>query len=99
MDDRNGMDGCNITDDRCVIRITYKRSAHADACDRELILIPRCLKLGIGCRKGVSKERIEEARATGAKYLVTACPWCKSNFTEVGGMDVVDILDLAADAL
>lgn len=61
MDDRNGMDGCNITDDRCVIRITYKRSAHADACDRELILIPRCLKLGIGCRKGVSKERIEEA--------------------------------------
>ena len=61
MDDRNGMDGCNITDDRRVIRITYKRSAHADACDRELILIPRCLKLGIGCRKGVSKERIEEA--------------------------------------
>ena len=61
MDDRNGMDGCNITDDRCVIRITYKRSAYADACDRELILIPRCLKLGIGCRKGVSKERIEEA--------------------------------------
>lgn len=61
MDDRNGMDGCNITDDRCVIRITYKRSTHADACDRELILIPRCLKLGIGCRKGVSKERIEEA--------------------------------------
>lgn len=61
MDDRNGMDGCNITDDRCVIRITCKRSAHADACDRELILIPRCLKLGIGCRKGVSKERIEEA--------------------------------------
>ena len=61
MDDRNGMDGCNITDDRCVIRITYKGSAHADACDRELILIPRCLKLGIGCRKGVSKERIEEA--------------------------------------
>ena len=60
-DEPDGMDGCNITDDRCVIRITYKRSAHADACDRELILIPRCLKLGTGCRKGVSKERIEEA--------------------------------------
>ena len=65
-----------------------------------------CCGAGGGCsevKKDLSdfaaKERIEEARATGAKYLVTACPWCKSNFTEAGGMDVVDILDLAAAAL
>ena len=44
-------------------------------------------------------ERIEEAKATGAQLLVTACPWCKSNFTNAGGMEVKDILELAVSAL
>ena len=65
-----------------------------------------CCGAGGGCsevKKDLSdfaaKERIEEAQATGAKYLVTACPWCKNNFTNAGGMEVKDILDLAVEAL
>jgi len=48
-------------------------------------------------------ERIEEARATGAEAMVTACPWCRSNF--VGALegcgdnlkilDIVELLDMA----
>jgi Fe-S oxidoreductase len=29
-----------------------------------------------------AKERIEEAKATGAEALVTACPWCERNFRD-----------------
>jgi len=46
-----------------------------------------------------ANERVEEAKATGAEVLVTACPWCKSNFESAGGMEVKDILELALMAL
>ena len=49
-------------------------------------------------------ERIEEAEATGAEALVSACPWCERNFIdaiEARGTDmlVYDIMDLIQQAL
>jgi len=51
-----------------------------------------------------AKERIEEAEATGAAAIVTACPWCESNLSD--GIDasgsvlgIEDILNLAVQAL
>jgi Fe-S oxidoreductase len=46
-------------------------------------------------------ERLEEAKAAGAEAIVTACPWCKRNFTdavkESGDMlkvyDVVELIE------
>jgi Fe-S oxidoreductase len=48
-------------------------------------------------------ERLEEARATGAEALVTACPWCVRVFRDSAaetGMDlpVYDLVDLAVQA-
>ena len=45
-------------------------------------------------------KRIEEATATGAQALVTACPWCERNFLDALGdngakdMKVLDIMEL-----
>lgn len=36
-------------------------------------------------------ERIEEARSTGASAIVSACPWCEKNFTDVIAKDKVDM--------
>lgn len=51
----------------------------------------------------IAGERLEEAASTGAEALVTACPWCKSNFSDSvgndGKMDIIDILDLVQKAL
>lgn len=51
----------------------------------------------------VAGERLEEASSTGAEALITACPWCKSNFGDQMGddsnMDIIDILDLVHKAL
>ena len=65
-----------------------------------------CCGAGSGCSvtdkdfsEWTAKERIEEANSTGAEALVTACPWCKDNFTKAGGIEVVDIIDLALKAL
>ncbi len=49
-------------------------------------------------------ERIEEAQATGAKAIVSACPWCERNFIDAvndrgDSMEVYDILDLVQKAL
>ena len=49
-------------------------------------------------------ERIEEAAATGAEAIVSACPWCERNFVdaiEAGGrsMTVLDIADLVRRAI
>ena len=47
-------------------------------------------------------ERLEEAVSTGASALVTACPWCKTNFNKVTDgpkMEIVDIIDLVRSAL
>jgi Fe-S oxidoreductase len=49
-------------------------------------------------------ERIEEARATGADALVSACPWCERNLTDAAAaagssMMVYDIADLVLRAV
>jgi len=49
-------------------------------------------------------ERIEEAKSTGAEALVTACPWCESNFTDAinengENMKVYDIVELVQQAI
>ncbi len=49
-------------------------------------------------------ERLEEARATGAEALVTACPWCERNFrdalAETGQeMKIYDVVDLLAQSV
>ena len=54
--------------------------------------------------KWTASERITEANATGADTLVTACPWCESNFAgtpdENGQtINVMDIIDLVKEAL
>jgi Fe-S oxidoreductase len=46
-----------------------------------------------------ARERLEEAAATGAEALVTACPWCEKVFRETveqTGQDLViyDVADL-----
>jgi Fe-S oxidoreductase len=51
-----------------------------------------------------STERIEEATATGAEAIVTACPWCEKNFNtaiQAGGsqIKVYDIVELVAQAI
>jgi len=49
-------------------------------------------------------ERIEEARATGAEAIVTACPWCERNFIDAIEksdikMKVYDIMELVQQAI
>jgi len=49
-------------------------------------------------------ERIEEAKSTGARALVTACPWCERNFRDaIGGEDwdyeIYDVMELVREAL
>jgi Fe-S oxidoreductase len=49
-------------------------------------------------------ERIEEAKATGSEAIVTACPWCKSNFTNAINtmgekIKVLDIIELVQQSL
>jgi Fe-S oxidoreductase len=44
-------------------------------------------------------ERIEEAKATGAEAIVTACPWCERNLTDAikrsgDKMKVYDVVEL-----
>ena len=49
-------------------------------------------------------ERIEEARSTGAEALVTACPWCKRNFSDAlkasgERLKVMDIIELVEQSI
>ncbi|MBC8273757.1 MAG: (Fe-S)-binding protein [Chloroflexi bacterium] len=49
-------------------------------------------------------ERIEEAKATGAEALVTACPWCERNFRDAlqesgDRFRVYDVVELLQEAL
>ncbi len=64
-----------------------------------------------GCGNGIRNfsswtagERIEEAKATGAEAIVSACPHCERNFTDVvtdqgENMKVYDIVDLVRKAI
>ncbi|MBI4763871.1 MAG: (Fe-S)-binding protein [Deltaproteobacteria bacterium] len=49
-------------------------------------------------------DRIEEAKATGAQAITTACPWCKQNFKDAlkqsgDRIDVYDVVDLLQRSL
>jgi len=49
-------------------------------------------------------ERLEEAKATGAEAMVSACPWCERNFMDAvsgngGKMKVFDIMELVQQAM
>jgi Fe-S oxidoreductase len=51
-----------------------------------------------------AKERIEEAKSTGADALVSACPWCERNFIDaINGngdkMKIYDIIELVQQAM
>jgi Fe-S oxidoreductase len=51
-----------------------------------------------------AKERIKEAKETGATALVTSCPWCLRNFKDAikesgEKLDVYDIAEIARRAL
>ncbi|KPK22266.1 MAG: hypothetical protein AMJ76_00220 [Dehalococcoidia bacterium SM23_28_1] len=51
-----------------------------------------------------AKERLEEAKATGAQALVTACPWCERNFRDALAqngekMKLYNIAELLLEAL
>ena len=41
-----------------------------------------------------AQERTEEAKATGAEALVTACPWCERNFLDALNGDKLKVLDI-----
>jgi len=54
--------------------------------------------------KWTAKERIEEARSTGAKAMVTACPGCEGNFRDAleedeGSFKVYDVVELLEQAI
>ncbi len=53
--------------------------------------------------KQTAMERIEEAQATGAEAIVSACPWCERNFMDIEAdarkMEVIDILELVKQAI
>jgi len=51
-----------------------------------------------------ANERIGEAENTGAEAIVTACPWCKRNFTDAinangSPLKVYDIVELIEQAI
>ena len=51
-----------------------------------------------------ANERIQEAEATGAEAIVTACPWCEKNFSEAikeSGckLKVYDVVELVEKAI
>jgi len=43
-----------------------------------------------------ASERMEEARSTGARALVTACPWCEENLKKGEGekIEIYDVIEL-----
>jgi len=70
-----------------------------------------CCGAGGGCSifnpefsDAIASERVTEAQATGAEAIVTACPWCEINLSDIESdngtyMEVVDIIDLVAKAM
>jgi Fe-S oxidoreductase len=57
-----------------------------------------------GFARWTAKQRIEEARSTGAEAIVTACPWCEKLFTETvdengGRLKIYDIVELVEKAI
>jgi Fe-S oxidoreductase len=51
-----------------------------------------------------ARDRLEEVKYVGAETVVSACPWCKSNFSDVAEKDgenigIMDIAEILADAV
>jgi Fe-S oxidoreductase len=51
-----------------------------------------------------ANERLEEAKATGATALVTACPWCERNFKDAAreygqDIEIYDVAEIVRKAL
>ena len=83
----------------------------------ELVEMPRsrekswCCGAGAGVKTTypdfaawIGEERVNEAKETGAEALVTACPFCEGNLSDVieataAGMDIYDITDLVLMSL
>ena len=49
--------------------------------------------------KAKSEKVLDNAKEKGAEVIVTACPLCKYNLEKNGGMPVVYITELLAEAL
>ena len=47
--------------------------------------------------ENAARDRIEEVKFVGAGTVVSACPWCLSNFSETAARDgeKIDVLDIA----
>jgi Fe-S oxidoreductase len=93
------------------------RDVLASIPDLELVEMERnrefawCCGSGGGSREAypdfsqwTASERIEEAKATGAEAIVSACPWCERNFTDAVSasgekMKVYDFIDLVQQAI
>ena len=70
-----------------------------------------CCGAGSGVREAYPElsswtalERIEEAKTTEAEAIITACPWCKRNFSDAiqetsAGLKVYDIMELLEQSL
>jgi Fe-S oxidoreductase len=70
-----------------------------------------CCGAGGGVKEGypdfsewTARERVEEAKVTGAEAIVTACPWCEGNFRDVINgngerIKVYDIVELVQQAI
>jgi heterodisulfide reductase subunit D len=83
----------------------------------ELIEMPRnrekawCCGAGAGVKTTypdfaawIGEQRVEEAKTTGAEALVTACPFCEGNLSDVvqateAGLEVFDVTDLLLKSL
>jgi Fe-S oxidoreductase len=80
----------------------------------ELVEMPRnkanafCCGAGAGVKtafpefaRWVAGERVREAKSTGAKALVTACPFCEQNLADAtgAGMEMLDILELVHESM
>jgi len=70
-----------------------------------------CCGAGAGIKSGlkewaleISEERIKEAEETGAKYLVTTCPFCERNLRDAAeklssSIEVIDLCQLVLNKL
>jgi Fe-S oxidoreductase len=51
-----------------------------------------------------AKERVQEAKETGAEAMVTSCPWCESNLqdgihADGGGLEMLSLVQLLEKAI
>jgi L-lactate dehydrogenase complex protein LldF len=61
-----------------------------------------CCGAGAGVKKGhpelaceIARKRLDSAKGTGAKYLVTSCPFCRKNLEDAREPDHPQVMDLS----